>query len=257
MAVYKNDANLVSLWLLNNDTLDSVGSNNLTNNNTVIFSVDAQEGSHSADFERSNSESLSITDASQSGLDITGNLSICLWIKPESVASPEYQLVSKYRTSDNNRSYRVVIDSTSPNGIRANLSSNGTSVAAARSATTIQASIWQHIAVVYNGTDIRIYLDGTLDSNGALNPLAYTSGIFNGAAAFYLGLQDGSSGYYDGLMDEVAIFNRALSSTEVADIFNDGIQDPPVGGQGTIRRFGYIDLIGSLIQHRVEGLRYG
>lgn len=228
MTIYTDDARLVSLYRLDNNWTDTVGNNDLTPTNSPTFNAsDKQQGTHSADFEASSSQSASISDAGQTGLDITGNITICFWLKPESVSSPEYQIVSKYRTGDNNRSYRVVIDGGSPFGIRANLSNNGSAVVAARSATAIQAGVWQHIAVVYNGTDIRIYLDGVLDSNGALNPLTYSSGIFNGGAAFYLGLQDGSTSYYDGLLDEVAIFNDALSAAEVGEIYADGIDDPP------------------------------
>lgn len=232
MPVYKNDANLQGLWLMEEASgtrVDYTGNNNdLTDNNTVGSSTDARQGLRSADFEVANSESLSIMDASQTGLDITGNLSICFWYKPESLpgAGSEHQLVCKYNTTGNQRAYRIVFQQSS-GAFRCNLSSNGTATVEAIGATVLSAGVWYHCAVVYNGTDIRIYVNGALDSNGVLNPATYSSGIFNSTADFRLGNQQNGTNYADGLMDEVGVFNRALSASEVSSIFLTGIQDVP------------------------------
>lgn len=231
MPVYKNDVNLQGLWLMEEISgirVDYTGNNNdLTDNNTVGSSTDARQGLRSADFELSSSEFLSITDAAQAGLDITGNLSICFWYKPESITGgTEQQLVTKYLTTGNLRAYRVTV-ATSGTAVRMTLSSNGTATVSAIGATALSAGTWYHIAAVYNGTDIRVYINGALDSNGANNPLTYSSGIFNSSAAFQIGVQDGSTFYTDGLIDEVGVFNRALSASEVSSIFLTGIQDIP------------------------------
>ena len=53
--------------------------------------------SHSLDLESSSSQYASITDASQTGLDITGDLTIELWAKFESLPSEyNYSIVSKW-----------------------------------------------------------------------------------------------------------------------------------------------------------------
>lgn len=228
MAVYKDDANLQGLWLMeevSGTRLDYTANNNdLTDNNTVASSADAQEGSLSADFERDNSESLSITDAAQTGLDITGNISICLWVKPESTPAQDRSFIGKWNASGNQRSY--VFQVTTAGVIDGILSSNGTATTRATGASSLGTGAWRHLAMVYNGTDIRLYLDGNLDSNGASNPAAYTGGIFNGNADFRIGAHGTTvTQFFDGLIDEVAVFNRALSSTEISDIFNNGIQD--------------------------------
>jgi hypothetical protein len=75
---------------------------------------------------------------------------------------------------------------------------------------------------------MRLYVDGALDSNGSDNPKAYAGGIFDGTATFRIGAWGNTSTeHFDGLIDEVGFYNRALSATEIADIFNNGIQDPP------------------------------
>ena len=224
MPVFKTDANLVSLWLLNEVSgirYDSVGPNDLTDNNTVESSTDCQEGVRSADFERGNAEYLSIADAAQAGLDITGDITILAWIKPESNVIGT--IVGKYATAPQH-GYLFYVN-TGP-VIQCILSPDGTNDTTAIGGTTLDLGEWYHVAVVYNGTDIRIYVNGVLDANGAENPYAYTGGIYDSSTQFELGHRVASSNYYDGLMDEVAVFNRALSADEVADIFNFGILDP-------------------------------
>lgn len=224
MAVYRSDANLVSLWLFEdsgNLGKDYKNANNLTNTG-VDFSTDAMQGGGSGDFERSQSDRLSITDASQSGLDITGSHSIGCWFKPESTGMTQ-KLVTKYLTTGNQRSYQIGPSTT--NSIDVILSSAGTATdgVAVTPNDVISAGVWVHIAYVYNGTDIRIYIDGSLASNGASNPATYSSGVFNGTAEFRIGGQDGSTSWADGLIDEVFVFNRALSADEIADIYNNGL----------------------------------
>ena len=63
---FSGDGNAVALWSVDNGALttDSIGTNTLTDNNTVgTDTVDYQVGDASADFAKSNSESLTITDA--------------------------------------------------------------------------------------------------------------------------------------------------------------------------------------------------
>src|SRR6056300_583443 len=82
---------LVSFWKLDEASgtrVDAFGSNDLTDNNTVgqatsLTGVPYTEG---ADFERGNTEYLSITDASQSGLSpLSSDFSVSVWVKFESL----------------------------------------------------------------------------------------------------------------------------------------------------------------------------
>jgi len=82
--------NLISAWLLNESSgtrFDETSNNNdLTDNNTVGFNASC-EFDGCGDFEDTNTEFLSITDASQTGLDITGDMTICGFANFESLGS--------------------------------------------------------------------------------------------------------------------------------------------------------------------------
>jgi hypothetical protein len=231
MPVYKDDPNLVSYWPLDEASgtrYDYCQRNNLTDNNTVLYdSADFKEGQACADFEDGNSEYLSITDAAQTGLDITGNITLCCWIKPETVNDDSRACIAK-RLSSTQISYMLGFSVYTGGGdVDFYLSSDGTTITRAyTAAAAVAAGTWAHIAAVYDGTDMRIYVDGALASNGSNNPKAYSSGIYNGTAAFTLGAIATPAYYYDGKQDAAAVFNRALSAAEIASIYTSGIQNP-------------------------------
>jgi len=83
------------------------------------------------------------------------------------------------------------------------------------SSASISANNWYHAAVTFDGTDGRLYLNGQLDANF---PVAMsTISIAN--------VKIGSSywdEYLSGKIDEVAVYNRALSSAEIADHYRRG-----------------------------------
>ncbi|GAB5400113.1 MAG: hypothetical protein Aureis2KO_16980 [Aureisphaera sp.] len=80
----------------------------------------------------------------------------------------------------------------------------------------VPTGIWMHIVVSFDGTFSRLYLDGNLISQVepgvALTPSVYP---------FTVGAQsDNDTNKFPGTMDEVLVYNRALSDQEVMDIFN-------------------------------------
>lgn len=82
--------------------------------------------------------------------------------------------------------------------------------------TRLQPNVWYHAAVTYDGTTLRLYLNGQLESNrpAALNTVLDANGLT-------IGNRPGSS-KWQGCLDDVTIFNRALSSDEVAAIYAAG-----------------------------------
>jgi hypothetical protein len=226
---FTRDAGMVSWWYLDESSgtrYDGSGTSNndLTDNNTVTsYSTTNQsvkEGAAAASFVRANSETLSITDASQTGLDITDNITLVAWMRPTNL-SVDMGIAGK---SDglNNRSYYLYIDSTGPM-LKAKVSSSGSGAAQPFGATTLSVNTWYHVALVYNGTDLRLYLNGSLDANGADNPLSYSSGIYDGTGNFAIGSRGNVDDFFDGQIDEVAVFNRALSADEIKEIYEKGL----------------------------------
>lgn len=162
------------------------------------------------------SKYLYIADAVAANLDVTGNITLSACIKLNAVGSGlNHIIVAKLSAASGNYSYQLLIDS---NGnITARLSPEGTSVTNCIGTTVLTTGTWYHIAFVYDGTDMRVYLNGSLDCT----PVAYTSAIYNGNADFCVGIaSDKASHTINGVIDDVAIWSRALSSTEVTALYN-------------------------------------
>jgi len=182
------DNNYVGVWHMNiqdngpsNDS--TVYANDLTNSNTIAATTTgAIDGA--ADIEETDDESFYITDANQTSLDVTGNITISALIKLETIPSvmlDELEIVGKSGTGD--RAYELFIDDSDVDKVELRLSGDGSGSTVTTANTALEANRWYHVAAVYNGTDVRIYLDGSLDCT----PQAYSSGIYNSSREFHIG----------------------------------------------------------------------
>jgi hypothetical protein len=75
---------------------------------------------------------------------------------------------------------------------------------------------WHHVAVTSDVSQARFFIDGVLDVERAYGPTYLSAG-----GAYTIGSR-GASQFFKGLLDEVAIYNRALSADEIATIYSAG-----------------------------------
>jgi Concanavalin A-like lectin/glucanases superfamily len=78
-----------------------------------------------------------------------------------------------------------------------------------------QSGRWSHATVVRDAVADRLsfYVDGHLAASSASPPP-----ILPGASTLYMGKWMGAGRYFSGSIDDVAIYNRALSAAEVAEL---------------------------------------
>lgn len=72
---------------------------------------------------------------------------------------------------------------------------------------------WHHLVGVYDGTEIRLYMDGVL-----MNSTPAAGNLNSSSADLLLGSQS-SMNFFSGQLDEAMIFNKALSQEEVSYLF--------------------------------------
>jgi hypothetical protein len=89
---------------------------------------------------------------------------------------------------------------------------DGFTSAQAISPETISTDQWYHVAGTNDGTNLKLYVDGLLKSSV---PSAGFTGETNNA---YIGSDSISSFYFTGLIDDVRIYDRAVSESEFQDI---------------------------------------
>jgi Listeria/Bacterioides repeat len=89
----------------------------------------------------------------------------------------------------------------------------------------LTANTWYHIAATFYGGTLTLYLNGS--QVATLSSISYIPGT----EPLRIGRNSDNTGlfgkcYFKGMIDEVAIWNRNLSSSEIADMMLNGINDP-------------------------------
>ena len=86
------------------------------------------------------------------------------------------------------------------------------------STRTVNNNTWKHVAFVKNGTSGRYYIDGVADAS----PTA-AADVTYGSNDFVIGKNyRDNNAFFNGLIDEVRVYNRALSPDEVKRLYNMG-----------------------------------
>lgn len=85
-----------------------------------------------------------------------------------------------------------------------------TSDIAATASSALPANTWVHIAATYDGAALRLYTNGTLAASTAV-----TGSIVTSTSPLRIGGNTAWGEYFQGLIDEVRIYNRALSTPEI------------------------------------------
>lgn len=201
--------NLTEYWKLDESSGNAVGSLNsiaLTNNGVVPYSAGLIN--NGADFvpndSMNNNAVLALTSYPRS---------FSAWVKFDTLASTDKAIISlgdgtthyyclKVRISDNHIVFR---------------SNNSTQAGDVDTGIVATTGVWYHCVVIQNSTtSVTIYIDNVETNTAATTFVANVS-------QFYIGYLGRSAAWYlDGMMDEVGIWNRALTSVDVDDLYNDG-----------------------------------
>jgi hypothetical protein len=204
------------LWLAGDgDANDSSGNgNNGTLQSGSVFKVG--KVGQSFEFDGTAPSQITIPD-SQSLRPVTA-VTVEAWINPSSAGIGFQGVVFKGNAgSAGGQPYSLFV-----NGVNHQIVvrvGNDSTFEAFGSISGIPANAYSHVAFTYDGTTVRIYINGTLDSSAVstIGNLAQT----NTSDLRIGGL--GSSFTFTGGADEIGIYNRALTVDEIASISNAGL----------------------------------
>jgi hypothetical protein len=137
-----------------------------------------------------------------SSLDLAQGMTLEAWVRPASLGGYRTALIKETLTYLSYALYAGTTNSNRP-AVEANRGELfGTSAA--------PLSTWTHIAGTYDGTTLRMYVNGTQVSTKATTQL-----MPNSANPLYIGGNAGWGEYFNGTIDDVRVYNRALSATEI------------------------------------------
>ena len=153
-----------------------------------------------------------ITADDSSSLDIQHEVTVMAWIKPRKLDSRQV-FVAKTAGGDNTWLVEINPIDFALGKMNFYLYTGGAE-ANFGSSQRITTS-WHHIAVVYDSTEKRIYLDGKLDS-----VLPFSGTILLNDQPLTVGDWASKDRPFGGLIDEVIVWRRALSEAEVKQIYH-------------------------------------
>jgi len=152
-----------------------------------------------------NGSDRKITVDDAASLRFTGDLSIHLSINVSSLPGATTPLIDKHDGTDG---YKVFINAS--NQVSVTYSDSGSDSTLAAS-TALVADKWQNFIFTKSGTDMTIYIDGTSDNTG-------TGDATIGSNTDDLTIGTDGLNYLNGLLDEIRLYNRAMTQIEVTDL---------------------------------------
>jgi hypothetical protein len=159
-----------------------------------------------------NGSSAWVSVADSASLDLTTGMTLEAWVQPTAAMGTSWRsIVLKERSSGLSYSLYANTSSTQP-GAYINTGSSDRDV---QGPSNVPADVWTHLAATYDGTTLRLYVNGTLVRSAAFpGALVVTDGVLRiGGNAVW-------GEWFNGHIDEVRIYNRALSVSEIATDMN-------------------------------------
>lgn len=162
----------------------------------------------SCQFAGTNTSYISVPNST--GVNLTSDFTLEAWVNPTSVSGTEKGIISKGSALGLSLRYALKISTTG----RVTISTNG--LLRLTSTTALTANTWTHVCATFNSvTDsFAIYLNGVKNIAaviGSAEPSSNTDSLFIGIAGSGLG--------YAGLLDEVRLWNKSLTVTQVSQYF--------------------------------------
>ena len=231
-------ANLVSWWPGDSNSIDIYGNNNAIPNGNLYYAA----GKVGAAFHFDSSTSY-LTPTTTS--ELSPNWTLCMWVNRQNASGTSASIMG-------DTTYALKLEQY--NGTR-QIGITKSGVADYVFHCSLPQNTWTHLALVNSGSAISVYsnavlVTSTLYSNGVAivtpSGIPLPRGCIGGDLLANGSLTDPMLGS----LDEIQIYSRALSATEIGNIYN-------AGGAGLVRApefTGVSDTGGTQIQLNVRGI---
>ena len=139
-----------------------------------------------------------------------------MWINPGSISGDSVVLGKFWNAGMTSPFYQYGLELS--NGRPQFYVGTGVGVAQAGMDSALALNQWSHLAVVFNGSQAQFYVNGALVSSKSINVNLTARG-----GQMRLGADADTRQFYKGVLDNVRIYNRALTTSEVQSDMNTGL----------------------------------
>jgi hypothetical protein len=209
------ETGLIGWWKANNTIDDVLGKNPATLVNGATYGTGVNGAANTAFSFNGSNQYATVADSDM--LDLSSSLSVDAWINATSLSH-----VSSYNTiiakagggTDRNFYLGVMNDGTIHVHYNNPAGGSGGFNSAAGLITT---GTWYHVALTIdvNASTIKLYVNGVQVASGTTNGF-----MASNSAPVSIGAYNGASSTFNGRIDEVGMYSRVLTSSEVADIYH-------------------------------------
>ncbi len=147
------------------------------------------------------------------------------WVNPSTVNGSWRDVI--YKGNDN---YYLEATSTNASKPDAGLIAGG-SYADAYGTAALPANTWSYLAETYDGVTLRLYVNGTQVAS-----TAHTGAISTSTNPLQIGGDSIYGQYFAGMIDEVRVYNTALTATQIQTDQATPIGSSPLSAPGTLTR---------------------
>jgi len=218
----RGDANLVQYTRFEGNSTATVGGNGTDAN--ITYSTANGKFGQGAGF---NGSSSKITIADAAALRFPADCSVSVWVNVTSIAtSALVSLLCKYDTGGTYGAggwdFRLYNDA---GAIILSWYPYPASAIASYTIPSFATGSWYHLVGTYDGANLKVYVNGVLGGTTA-NTTDFTANTKPLEIGHFGNLNpSGEIGrWLNGKMDEIALFSRALSSTEISNLYNTNIK---------------------------------
>jgi glucose/arabinose dehydrogenase len=139
-------------------------------------------------------------------LDLTNGMTLEAWVKPTTNAGWRTAILKERGTTD------LLYALYASNGAKPQTEAFTGAENASGGTAALALNAWTHLASTYDGTNLRLFVNGTQVSSKAVS-----GAMPNTANPLRIGGNAVWGEYFAGLIDEVRVYNRALSATEIGN----------------------------------------
>jgi hypothetical protein len=151
-----------------------------------------------------------VTVTNNSSLNFNSSYTVMAWIKSSS-SSSEQSIVTKFLITESYSGFLLSLGCCANTGIPSLWVGDLTN-SWAQGNTAVNDGRWHHIAGRLSGTTATIFIDGVIDATRTRTPNIVTTGDLN------IGRRFDTGAYFPGDIDDVRLYNRALSDSEIESI---------------------------------------
>jgi len=214
----QSDDGLVAEWHFDEGAGNVVEDSSGNGNDGVIYGATWVEGKYGKALSFDGVDDyVEIPD--KPSLDIMDEITIEAWIHCYD-SYDNQELISKVTFGTNQRSYELALGP--DNKVRVAFTTDGTADTWKKSTDnkiSVSKNQWTHAVGIYDGQTFYVYINGI--SDGSTDIGEYT--IFSSSSPLSIG-RHGMDGrrFFNGIIDEIRIYNRALSPEEIKQHYESG-----------------------------------